>query len=84
MSLIQRNLSNIEIKATFSCGTSRVTRIRKLMDDPNLAKVVRKPPAHAVKKQELDDLKNHIMSYGTEMGLLAHIGDLVNFLSNKD
>ena len=38
------------------------------MDDPNLAKVVRKPLAHAVKKQELDDLKNHIMSYETEDG----------------
>ena len=68
MSLIQRSLSNIEIRATVGCGYSRINRIRKLMADPQRKKIVRKPPPHAVTEKQLNNLKNHIKSYETEDG----------------
>lgn len=68
MSLIQRNFSNLMIRETFRCGGPRIRRIRKLMANPHLQKIERKPPPHAVTEKQLDELKNHIRSYDLEDG----------------
>ena len=68
MSLIQRNLSNRVIRTTFGCGTSRIMRIRLLMTQPEQSKVIRKPPIHAVTAEELEDLKQHLLTFETEDG----------------
>ena len=62
MSMVQRNLSNIMIR------TSRITKIRNLMRQPHQQRRIRKPPPHAVKAEELEDLKTHLLTFETEDG----------------
>ena len=68
MSLLQQNMSFDEIRAMFKCGNSRIKRIQDIMDDPTLLDKKRPTPKHAIKKEDLTALKEHLSSYETEDG----------------
>ena len=68
MSLLRLELSKRMIIAVFSCGSSRVMRIKREMMDPQVKKRVRKPPYHAVTETQKLAIKEHINSYETEDG----------------
>ena len=66
MNLAQLNLSNNMIRAIFGCGTSRICRIRRIMDNPDLINLKRRTPSHAVRTEDLDALKEHLSTLDTE------------------
>ena len=66
MNLAQLNLSNNMIRAIFGCGISRICRVRRVMDNPDLINLRRRTPSHAVSKEDLDALKEHLVTLDTE------------------
>ena len=67
--LLQQNVSQRQIKALFpKLGTSRILRIRKVMDNPELAKKPRPPPSHALTPSQKEAIKTHISEFDTEDG----------------
>ena len=68
MSLIQQNMSFDEVRAMFKCGNSRIKRVRDIMEDPTVLDKKRPTPKHALKKDDITALKEHLSSYETEDG----------------
>ena len=68
MALIQQNLSCDQIRSVFGCGNSRIKRIRNIMKEPTLLDKKRPSPKHAVRKEDLENLKEHLSGYDTEDG----------------
>ena len=68
MGLLQRNLSNNEIRSVYKVGNSRINRIRKVMNNPSLISSKRPRPSHAAVEADLNNLKTHLESYETEDG----------------
>ena len=68
MGLLQRNLSNNEIRSIHRFGNSRINRIRKLMSNPSLINSRRPRPKHAAVEADLNNLKTHLETYETEDG----------------
>ena len=68
MSLLQQNLSNLEIRQLFQCGNSRISKVRKIMEQPALLNNPRPKPHHAVVQDDLDALERHLMTFETEDG----------------
>ena len=68
MSLIQQNMSFDEIRAMFKCGNSRIKRVRDIMEDPTVLDKKRPTPKHALKKDDITALKEHLSTYETEDG----------------
>ena len=66
INLIQLNLSNNMVRAVFNCRISGVTRIRRVMENPELINSRRYTPIHAVSKEDLDALKAHLATMDTE------------------
>ena len=68
IALVQNNLSNIEIRVMTGCGVSKITRVRKLLKCPALAKPEPRVPAHACTQKDLDNIRSHLESLETEDG----------------
>ena len=68
MALLQQNLSFDEIRAVFSCGNSRIKRVRDIMEDPTILDKKRPTPKHALSKEDHAALKEHLSTYETEDG----------------
>ena len=68
MALLQQNLSFDEIRAVFSCGNSRIKRVRDIMEDPTILDKKRPTPKHALSKEDLAALKVHLLTYETGDG----------------
>ena len=68
MSLLQRNLSNLQIRSIHRFGNSRINRIRKLMRNPSLLNKRRPKPIHAVDNKDLENIKSHLSTLETEDG----------------
>ena len=68
MGMLQHNMSNGEIRAVHPFGNSKINRIRKVMNDPNLMISPRPKPTHAVVDKDLENLKSHLATYDTEDG----------------
>ena len=68
INMIQRNLSQIEIKTMFRCGGYRILRLQKVLANPELLKKKRRVPKHAVSDDDLEALKAHLGTFDTEDG----------------
>ena len=68
LGLIQRNLSNREIRQVFKVGNNRINRLRSIMRNPELLIRKRFVPKHAVTPEDIARLKEHLATYDTEDG----------------
>ena len=68
MGMLQHNMSNSEIRAVHAFGNSKINRVWKVMNDPNLLTITRPKPVHAVVAKDLENLKEHLATYETEDG----------------
>ena len=68
MGLLQRNLSNLEIRSFHKFGNSRINRIRRLLKNPDLLLRKRPRPVHAVTTSDRENLRAHLATYETEDG----------------
>ena len=62
MGLLQKNVSNYQIRAVTGCGISRINRIRRVIEDPTLLNKPRAKPAHAVTPEDIENLKKHLQT----------------------
>ena len=74
MGLLQQNFSHREIIEVLGCGTSRVQRVRKKMENPTVCKVGA-APWHAITAEQTEVISTHIDSYAPKMGTHVHTVD---------